>query len=133
MSSIGVAYSAQSGGASYNVVFSLFSGAELSRTYAPGASFERGASGQQLIQGRPGRQTYIWAVSARLDELKAKELDDMFKAWDVDRGNGLPAAVGITDETLFDSLTTAAVFTTPPSFIKSGPNHFTVSVGLTEV
>ena len=132
MSSIGVAYAPQGGG-SYNVVIDLFSGGEVARTYESTASFQRGVSGQQLITGSPGRQKFIWAISGVLPESEAKDLDDMFKAWDADRATGQAAAVGITDETLFDTLTTAAVFSTPPSFIRTGPLHFTVAFGLVEV
>jgi hypothetical protein len=133
MSAIGVAYASQSGGGTYNVVVNLFTGGEVARTYEASAQFQRGVSGTQLITGRPGRQKFIWAVSGLLSEADAKELDDMFKAWDEDRGAGLAAAVGITDETLFDPLTTSAVFSTPPSYIQTGPHHFTVAFGLSEV
>jgi hypothetical protein len=131
MSAIGVAYSG--GGSTYNVVVRLFSGGEIARTYEASAAFQRGVSGQQLITGSPGRQKFIWAVSGLLPEAEAKELDDMFKAWDADRATGQAAAVGVTDETLFASLSTSAIFSTPPSFIRSGPHHFTVSFGLAEV
>lgn len=132
MSSIGVAYTPQGGG-SYNVVIDLFTGGEVARTYESTAQFQRGISGQQLITGSPGRQKFIWAVSGLLAEAEAKDLDDMFKAWDADRTTGKAVAVGVTDETLFDSLTTSAVFSTPPSFIRTGPHHFTVAFGLAEV
>jgi hypothetical protein len=132
MSSIGVAYAPQGGG-SYNVVIDLFSGGEVARAYEQSAQFERGVSGQQLITGQPSRQKFIWAISGLLSEDQAKDLDDMFKAWDADRAAGLAAAVGITDETLFNSLTTSAIFSTPPSYIRTGPLNFTVSFGLAEV
>jgi len=132
MASIGVAYTSQAGDA-YNVVIDLFSGGEAARTYDGSVAFSRGVSGQQILQGRPGRQKYIWAISGVLTEAKAKELDDCFKAWDQDRTTGIAAAVGITDQTLFDSLTTSAVFSTPPTYIRFGPNDFSVAFGLTEV
>lgn len=132
MTAIGVAYTAQAGG-TYNVVCELFAGGEIARTYAPTVTFSRGASGQQLQTGQPGRQKYIWAIAAVLTEAEAKELDDMFKAWDLDRGTGVNAAVGITDETLFDPLTTSAVFSTPPTYIRVGPHHINVAFGLAEV
>ena len=131
MSSIGVAFTG--GGGSFNVVIDLFSGGEVSRTYEPSAGFQRGLSGQQLITGSSGRQKFIWAISGVLTEADAKELDDMFKAWDTERSLGKAAAIGITDQTLFDSLTTSAIFSTPPSYIRTGPHHFTVAFGLAEV
>ena len=132
MSQIGIAYTDQASN-SYQVLFSLFSGTEVARTYDASVSFERGVSGTQLVQGRPGRQKYIWAVSALLPNAQAKELDDMFKAWDADRATGLSVALGVTDETLFDTVTTSAIVSTPPSYAQSGPHHLTVAFGLTEV
>ena len=134
MSSIGIAYTEQGGsGQTYNVVMDTFSGAEIARVYDASAEFERGISGQQVVTGRPGRQKFIWAISAVVTKAKAKEIDDAFRAWDADRATGLAAAVGITDETLFDPITTSAVFSTPPSYIRMNHNTFTVAFGLTEV
>lgn len=127
MSSIGVAYS------TYNVVFDLFSGGEVARTFDATATFTRGVSGQQLISGNTSRQKYIWAVSGVLTDTEAIKIEEMFKAWDADRASGLAAAIGVTDETFGPSLTTSAVFSTPPSFIRTGPHHFTVAFGLAEV
>ena len=132
MTAIGVAFTA-SGGSVHNVVVDTFGGGEVARTYAASATFQRGLSGQQVMNGQPGRQKFIWAVNGVLPEADAKELDDLFKAWDADRGTGLAAAVGITDQTLFDPVTTSAIFSTPPSFIRFGPNSFSVAFGLTEV
>lgn len=133
MAALGIAYLSQASGVSYNLVFDFFTGNELARTYEQSATFSRGVSGQQLITGRPGRQKNIWALSVFVSAVEAKTLDDMFKAWDLDRGDGKAAAVGITDETLFDPLSTSAVFSTPPSFIRTGPNNYTAAFGLTEV
>ena len=127
MSSIGVAYS------TYNVVFDLFSGGEVARIFDSSATFSRGASGQQLISGNSSRQKYIWAVSGLLTEADAVNIEEMFKAWDTDRASGAAAAIGVTDQTFGASVTTSAIFSTPPSFIRTGPGHFTVAFGLTEV
>lgn len=132
MSAIGVAYTSSTGG-SYNITFDQFSEVELARTYSETTEFQRGVSGTQLITGRPGRSKYIFAIAAYVDETTARELDDMFQAWDVDRGKGLAAAVGVIDETGFKTENTSAVFTTPPSYAKAGPNYYAVSFGLTEV
>lgn len=127
MSAIGVAYS------TYNVVIDLFSGGEVARTYDGSAAFTRGASGQQLLTGRSSRQKYIWAISGLLTEADALKIDDMFKAWDLDRSSGQAAAIGVTDQTFGTAVVTTAIFSTPPSFIRTGPLHFTVAFGLTEV
>ena len=131
MSAIGIAY--VQGATTYNLLVDTFSGSEVARTYDASVTFERGISGQQLIQGRPGRQKYIWAISAVLTAAEAETLDEMFAAWDGDRGAGLAAAVGVTDETLFLPVTTSAIFTTPPSYIRMNPYTYTVAFGLTEV
>ncbi|MAH29340.1 MAG: hypothetical protein CL959_01490 [Euryarchaeota archaeon] len=127
MSAIGIAYN------SFNLLFDTFSGAEVARTYDSSVSFERGLSGQQVIGGRPGRQKFIWAISAVVNADDAKILDDIFKAWDTSRAAGNAAAVGVTDQTLFDPVTTDAVFTTPPSYIRMNAYTYTVAFGLTEV
>jgi hypothetical protein len=133
MTALGVAYTAQTGGGVYNLVVDTFTGAEVARAYEAAVQFTRGVSGQALIAGQSSRQKYIWAVSALVSEADAKTLDDMFKSWDADRATGAPVAVGITDQTLFDPLTTSAIFSTPPTYRRSGPYHFTVSFGLVEV
>ena len=132
MSAIGVAYTPQGGG-SYNVVIDVFGGGEIARAYQATANFQRGLSGQQVITGQPGRQKFIWAISGVLSEAEAKDLDDMFKAWDADRGAGAAAAVGVTDQTLFDPVTASAIFSTPPTFIRFGPLSYSVAFGLSEV
>ena len=132
MTALGVAYTA-TGGTTYNLVVDTFTGAEVARAYEASVSFNRGVSGQALISGQANRQKYIWAVSALLSEAEAKKLDDMFKEWDADRATGAAVAVGVTDQTLFDPVTTSAIISTPPSYIRTGPYHFTVSFGLAEV
>ena len=127
MSAIGVAYS------TYNVVFDLFTGGEIARTFDGSASFTRGVSGQQLLTGNSARQKYIWAVSGLLSEADAIQVDEMFKAWDLDRSSGQTAAVGVTDQTFGAAVVTTAIFSTPPSFIRTGPLNYTVAFGLTEV
>ena len=133
MTALGVAYTAQTGGGVYNLVIDTFTGAEIARTYESAVSFNRGISGQALISGQANRQKFIWSVSAVLSEADAKELDDMFKAWDADRATGAAVAVGVTDQTLFDPVTTSAIISTPPTYIRTGPHHFTASFGLVEV
>lgn len=132
MSAIGIAYLSQAG-QSYNLLLDTFDGNEAARSYDSSVSFERGVSGQQVLTGRPGRQKYIWAISAVLNKADAEKLDDMFRDWDTDRATGKAVAVGITDTTLLASVTTDAIFTTPPSFIRLNPYTYSVSFGLTEV
>lgn len=134
MSAIGIAYHQQTGGTTqYNIIVDTFTGAEVARTYDASVEFERGISGQQVIGGRSGRQKFIWAISAVMSKEEAEELDNLFRDWDADRGTGIGAAVGITDNTCFGSVSASAVFSTPPSFIRYGPHSYSVAFGLTEV
>ena len=132
MSAIGIAYSSQAG-VNHNILVDTFTGAEVARTYDASTFYERGVSGTQVIQGRAGRQKFIWAISAVVSDAEAEAIDDLFKAWDLDRSSGIAAACGITDDTLFASVTTNAIFSTPPSYIRMGPHHYSVAFGLTEV
>lgn len=132
MSALAVAFTTTTG-STFNVTFKAFSGAELARTYDASVSFERSISGTQLIQGRPGRQKYIWAISSPLSEAEAQELDDMFQAWDEERSKGLAAAVGVVDETGLRYVSASAVFSTPPTYTRFGPKNYLVAFGLTEV
>ena len=132
MSALAVAFTSVTG-ASFNITFNEFTGAELARTYDSSVDFERSISGTQLIQGRPGRQKYIWAISSPLSEADTRELDDLFQAWDEDRARGLAAAVGVLDETGFRSVSASAIFSTPPTYTKFGPTSYLVAFGLTEV
>lgn len=131
MSSISVTYS--SGGQSYSTQFESFNGAELARTYIESTNFQRSASGAQILTGLPGRQKYLWAVSAVVPEAVAKEFDDMFQAWDVDRSQGLAAAVSVNDTTGFKSELLSAIISTPPIYTRLGPHDYVVAFGMQEV
>jgi hypothetical protein len=132
MSQIGISYTPSSGGP-YNFLFSEFSGAELPRTYQASASFSQSSNGASILTGPSFRQKYIWAISTPMTKTAAADLDRMYRAWDLDRSNGLAAAVGVTDQLFSDSVSTSAVFSTPPSYSRMGPNHMMVSFGLAEV
>ena len=57
----------------------------------------------------------------------------MFKDWDSDRALGLSTAVGVVDNCFGAEVSTSAVFSTPPSYSRLGPNNYIVSFGLSEV
>jgi len=132
VASIGIAYTSNQG-TTFNVTFSEFAGAEFARTYDGSVEFQRTGTGTTSIAGLGRRQKYIWAISAHLTKAKAKEVDDLFKAWDNDRSKGRAVACGITDETLFDSLTSTAIISTPPTFTYLSPDRYSVALGLTEL
>lgn len=132
MSTIGVSYTPSGGSPVYSFVFDKFSDGALPRQYTNNASFSFSANGASIITGPSYSQKLIWAISSPLSESQAASFDAMYRAWDADRAAGLPAAVGIIDNTFGSSVNTSAVFSTAPSYSKFGPTHMMVSFGLTE-
>lgn len=133
MSQIGVSFTPNAGSPVYSFTFSQFFGADLPRTYQSIAAFKQSANGTSIITGAPYRQKYIWAVSAPITTAEAASFDAMFQAWDTDRSAGLPAAVGVIDQTFGATVNTSAVISTPPTYIRMSPTHMMVAFGLTEV
>ena len=135
MSQIGVSYTPNAGSPVYNFTFDQFTDGTLPRSYTNSASFEQSANGASIVTGPNYSQKRIWAVSAVVTKAIGASFDDMFRAWDLDRSDGLPVAVGVVDETFGTSVTTNAVFTTAPTFAQFGksPYYIVVSFGLTEV
>ncbi len=132
MSQIGVSYTPNAGSPVYSFVFGEFLDGSLPRQYVNNASFDFSANGASIITGPSYAQKRIWAVSSILPVDEAADFDAMFRAWDADRGSGLPAAVGVIDQTFGAEVNTSAVFSTAPTYSKFGPVHMTVSFGLTE-
>ena len=132
MASIGLAYVAQDS-VSHNVVINRFTEGAIPRTYDGTAAYGRTTSGGTTVASRSGRQKYIWAISAPLSRADALKVDAMFKDWDGDRANGYASAVGVTDQTFGSSLSTTAVFSTPPSYEYLSKHFIVVTFGLTEV
>lgn len=127
MSQLGISYEGT------DLVFDNFGGVEMPRSYQQSAEFSKSASGASIVNGSPFRQKYMWAMSSIVSEADAQQLDAIFQAWDQDRAQGLPAALGVTDETFGATVTTSAVFSTMPTFSRLGPNVFLASFGLMEV
>lgn len=117
----------------YNFVFDHFLDDNLPRTYEGSANFQFSVNGSAVLTGPARSQKRVWAISSPLPKETAADFDEMYAAWDADRGSGLPVALGIIDETFGDTVTTNAVFSTAPSYSKFGPNSMIVSFGLTEV
>lgn len=132
MSQIGVSYTPNAGSPVYSFTFSEFTDGGLPRQYVNNASFDFSANGASIITGPAYAQKHIWAVSSVLSNAEAASFDAMFKAWDADRATGLPAAVGIIDQTFGAEVNTSAVFSTAPSYSKFSHTHMVVSFGLTE-
>lgn len=133
MSQIGISFTPSSGTPVYNFVFDNFGGNELPRTYSGSAAFNNSANGTSIISGPAYRQKYIWAISSIIPTTEATAVNEMFLTWDQDRASGLPAAIGVADETFGAVINASAIFSTPPSFVRMGPKFTMVSFGLTEV
>lgn len=116
----------------YNITFRNFTEDTLPRTYDGSSSIERSTTGAIVISGLY-RQKSIWNISARVTADEARAVDDVFRSWDASRAAGNAAAVGILDETGPYSYSGSAVFSTPPEYQRSGPGHYIVTFGLTEV
>ena len=133
MSQIGISFTPSGGSPVYSIVFDNYGDNALPRNYQSEASFSQSANGTTILGGPAYRQKYIWVISSLVANTKAFELDAMFQAWDTDRSAGLPVACGITDETFGPSITSNVVFSTPPTYVRMGPQFTMVSFGLTEV
>ena len=133
MSQIGISYTPSGGSPVYSFLFSEFMDGTLPRSYLDTASFGFSGTGAPIISGNPVVQKRIWAISSPLPVSEAATFDQMYRAWDTDRANGLSAAVGIIDETFGSPVNSSAVFSTAPTYSKFGPYYMIVSFGLTEV
>lgn len=133
MSQIGVSFTPSGGSPVYNFIFDNFGDNALPRSYQGTAAFSSSANGTSIISGPAYRQKYIWALSSIIPTPKAAEIDAMFQAWDTDRAAGLPAALGITDQTFGPEISTSAIISTPPTYVRMGPQLTMVAFALTEV
>lgn len=133
MSQIGVSFTPSGGSPVYSFVFDNFGDNALPRTYQASASFDESANGTSIITGAAFRQKYIWAISSLIPTTQAVQIDTMFQAWDADRASGLPAACGVVDETFGATVTSSAIFSTPPSYSRLSPMFTLISFGLTEI
>lgn len=124
---IGIAFN------SYNFQIDNFGDNAIPRSYVSQANFDYSANGTQILDGPAFLQKYQWVIATVMEKDVALEFDDMFRAWDQARADGLAAAVGIIDQTWGSTVDTNAIFVTPPTYTKLGPNLALVSFGLQEV
>ncbi len=132
MAAFAIAYTA-SGGASHNIIFRESMTPSIAREYDSTADFSRTASGGSVINGRSGRQKYIWAISSLVTKTVALELDTLFRDWDNDRASGQAAACGVLDQTFGPDVSANVVFTSPPTYTWLSPTSVQVDFGVTEV
>jgi hypothetical protein len=133
MSQIGVSFTPSGGSPVYSFVFDNFGDNAMPRSYQSEASFSQSANGTTILDGPAYRQKYLWVISSLVPTAQAVQIDEMFQAWDTDRSSGLPVACGIIDETFGATVSSSAVFSTPPTYVRMGPKFTMVSFGLTEV
>lgn len=133
MASIGVSFTPQAGSPVYSFVFRNFGGNEMPRSYSDTATFSESSNGTSILGGPAYTQKRIWAISSMVPTDEAVNFDAMYRAWDSDRAAGHPVACGITDDTFGPTISTNVVFSTAPTFTRSGPMYTVVSFGLTEV
>lgn len=132
MARLGLSYTAN-GGTVYNFILDNFGEDAYPRTYVSTASFDTSVNGTNILGGPARIQKYQWAVSSIVPTANASTFEEMFRAWDLDRSNGLAAAVGVSDETFGATVNTSAVFVTPPSYTWMGPGFTMISFGLQEI
>ena len=125
---IGISYDG-----AYNFQLDNFGDNAYPRSYIGSATFDLSANGANILGGPAFKQKYQWVISSVMETTIALDFDEMFRAWDNDRGLGLTAAVGIIDQTWGAEVETSAVFVTPPVYTRMGPNLTLVSFGLQEV
>lgn len=132
MSKIGISFT-PSGGSAFNIIFSDFLDNAIPRSYMGGAQFSQSANGASIISGPAYRDKYIWIIDVLMTKEKALEVDALFRAWDGDRAQGLPAACGVIDQTFGPEVQANAIFGTPPTFTRMSPILVGVSFALNEV
>jgi hypothetical protein len=133
MAGLAVAYNAQYGGGSWNIVFTDFTSRDLPRTFENAAGFGRSQTGALIQSGPRYAQKYMWAIDCMVDSEQAVALEALYKAWDYDRAKGKSVAVGVTDATFGATITGQATFTTAPTFTYASPRKTIVSFGMTGV
>lgn len=135
MASIAVSFTPAAGAPvpPYDFQFRNFGGNEMPRTYIDSTTFSPSANGANALSGPAYPQKRIWAITSMISTADAEYFDEMYRAWDADRAAGLPTACGVVDDTFGATVTTNAVFSTAPTYARSGPQYTTVSFGLTEV
>jgi len=132
MARLGLSYTAEEGTV-YNYILDNFGDDSYPRTYVATATFDTSVNGTNILGGPARIQKYTWAIASVVPSANAQGFEAMFRAWDLDRSNGFAAAVGIVDETFGPSITTTAVFVTPPSYTRMGPYYTMISCGLQEI
>lgn len=133
MSQIGISYTPSGSTTVYSFSFSQFVDAALPRSYVGSTVFSFSGTGAAIVSGSTSVQKRIWAISSPIPTNEAESFDEMYRAWDTDRANGIAAAVGIVDQTFGATVSSSAVFSTAPTYSQFGHAYMVVSFGLTEI
>lgn len=121
------------GGPTYNFVFDKFLDSSYPRAYVESTNFDITVSGSTVLTGPAYQQKRIWAVNALIAVDQVDDFESMYRAWDLARSQGNAVALGFTDTTLGNSLSTTVVFSTAPTFTRFGPNYIALTFGVTEL
>ena len=130
---VAIAFTSQETGTTYNVVFRDFTNMDYPRQWGNDAAFNRSGTGAFIQSGPRYQQKYNWSIDCLVETTVAKELDNMYKAWDYARSTGKSVAVGILDKCFGDDFSGQATFTVAPTYTYAGPRHTMVSLGLSQV
>lgn len=133
MASVAVSFTPDAGSPVYSFTFTDFTDNSYPRQYLTEVEFSQSVGGSSIIGGPPFLSKYIWTISSVLTSANAESFDEMYRAWDQDRSNGLTAALGVIDTTFGATVNTSAVISTAPSYNFWGPALTLVSFGMTEV
>lgn len=131
---IGISFS-NGGGDYFEAVFDKFT--QPPRTYVQDSDLNFSVAGAAVVTGssRPNRRT--WAIAAYGTREDAFTIDEMYRAWDLDRSTGRAAVLGITDSTFVrdpsSPISATAVFTAIPEFEQRSGNLWLISFGMTEI
>jgi hypothetical protein len=130
MAGLAIAYSGQSGGGSWNIVFTEFTSRDFPRSFENSAGFGRSQTGALIQSGPRYQQKYSWTIDCMVNSFVAVALMELYTQWDKDRAGGKSVAVGITDATFGPTVMGQATFTTAPTFTYASPRKTIVSFGL---
>lgn len=119
----------------FEVVLTNFSQPPRQYVGSSDLTFSLAGSAIQSGSSRPNRMT--WAIASFGTREDAFTVDEMYRAWDVQRAAGRPSVVGVADQTFVRDpatpITAIAAFTAPPTFEQRSGNLWLISFGLTEI
>ena len=131
---IGISFS-NGGGDYFEAVFDKFT--QPPRTYLQNSDLSFSVAGAAVVTGNSRANRRTWAIASYGTREDAFTIDEMYRAWDLDRSTGRAAVLGVTDSTFVRDPSTPisaiAVFTAIPEFEQRSGNLWLISFGMTEI